>query len=195
MDCPVSLYAATKKADELMAHAYSKFYSIPATGLRFFAVYGPMGRPDMAYFGFTDRLVWGEAIKIYNMGDCKRDFTYVDDIVEGVVRVMGNPPEVELGADGLPKAAHRVYSIGNSSPESLLDFVETLQRVLVEEGVLPEGYDFEAHRKLVPMQPGDVPVTYADTSKLERDVGFRPSMPLEDGLRAFARWYRGYYGA
>ncbi len=194
VDEPVSLYAATKKSDELMAHAYSKLYSIPATGLRFFTVYGPMGRPDMAYFSFTDRLVRGEKIKIFNMGDCKRDFTYVDDIVEGVVRVMENPPKVETGADGLPKAAHRVYNIGNSDPESLLDFVDTLQRVLVEEGVLPADYDFEAHRELVPMQPGDVPVTYADTSALERDTGFRPSTRLEDGLREFARWYRGYYG-
>ena len=195
VDEPVSLYAATKKSNELMAHAYSKLYSIPATGLRFFTVYGPMGRPDMAYFSFTDRLVRGEKIKIFNMGDCRRDFTYVDDIVEGVVRVMANPPEVVTGADGLPKAAHRVYNIGNSDPENLLDFVDTLQRVLVEEGVLPEGYDFESHRELVPMQPGDVPVTYADTSALERDTGFHPSTRLEDGLREFARWYRGYYGA
>ena len=194
VDGPVSLYAATKKSNELMAHAYSKLYSIPCTGLRFFTVYGPMGRPDMAYFSFTDRLVRGETIKIFNMGDCRRDFTYVDDIVEGVIRVMQNPPKVEMGEDGLPKAAHRVYNIGNSDPESLLDFVDTLQRVLVEEGVLPQGYDFEAHRELVPMQPGDVPATYADTSALERDTGFRPSTRLEDGLREFARWYRGYYG-
>lgn len=194
VDSPVSLYAATKKSNELMAHAYSKLYGIPATGLRFFTVYGPMGRPDMAYFGFTDKLVRGEKIKIFNMGDCMRDFTYIDDIVEGVLRVMGRPPERKAGPDGLPLAAHRVYNIGNSSPESLLGFVETLQRVLVEEGVLPSGYDFEAHRELVPMQPGDVPVTYADTSALERDFGFRPSTPLEDGLRAFARWYKGYYG-
>ena len=193
VDEPVSLYAATKKSNELMAHAYSKLYSIPATGLRFFTVYGPMGRPDMAYFSFTDRLVRGETIRIFNMGDCRRDFTYVDDIVEGVVRVMANPPKVEVGADGLPKAAHRVYNIGNSNPENLLDFVDTLQRVLVEEGVLPLDYDFEAHRELVPMQPGDVPVTYADTSALERDTGFRPSTRLEDGLREFARWYKGYY--
>ena len=193
VDSPVSLYAATKKADELMAAAYSKLYSIPATGLRFFTVYGPMGRPDMAYFGFTERLRRGETIKIFNMGDCRRDFTYVDDIVEGVVRVMDGAPEVKTGKDGLPMAAHRVYNIGNSHPESLLDFVDTLQRVLVEEGVLPEGYDFEAHRELVPMQPCDVPVTYADTSALERDFGYRPSTPLEDGLRAFARWYREYY--
>lgn len=194
VDEPVSLYAATKRSNELMAHAYSKLYSIPATGLRFFTVYGPMGRPDMAYFGFTDRLVRGESIRIFNMGDCKRDFTYVDDIVEGVRRVMDLPPEVRTGKDGLPLAAHRVYNIGNSHPESLLDFVDTLQRVLVEEGVLPADYDFEAHRELVPMQPGDVPVTYADASALERDLGFRPSTRLEDGLREFARWYKGYYG-
>lgn len=193
VDSPVSLYAATKKSNELMAAAYSKLYSIPCTGLRFFTVYGPMGRPDMAYFGFTDKLVRGETIKIFNMGDCKRDFTYVDDIVEGIARVMANPPVVETGADGLPKAAHRVYNIGNSNPENLLDFVDTLQRVLVEEGVLPEDYDFEAHRELVPMQPGDVPVTYADTSALERDTGFKPSTRLEDGLREFARWYKRYY--
>lgn len=194
VDSPVSLYAATKKSNELMAHAYSKLYGIPSTGLRFFTVYGPMGRPDMAYFSFTDKLVRGETIKIFNMGDCKRDFTYVDDIVEGIVRVMENPPEVETGSDGLPRAAHRVYNIGNSNPENLLDFVDTLQRVLVEEGVLPEDYDFEAHRELVPMQPGDVPVTYADTSALERDTGFKPSTCLADGLREFARWYKRYYG-
>lgn len=193
VDTPVSLYAATKKSNELMAAAYSKLYSIPVTGLRFFTVYGPMGRPDMAYFGFTDKLVKGETIKIFNMGDCKRDFTYVDDIVEGIYRVMLGAPEVEMGADGLPLAAHRVYNIGNSNPENLLEFVETLERVLVEEGVLPQGYDYEAHKELVPMQPGDVPVTYADTSALERDFGFRPSTSLEDGLRAFARWYREYY--
>lgn len=195
VDSPVSLYAATKKANELMAHAYSKLYSIPATGLRFFTVYGPMGRPDMAYFKFADILRAGGTIKIYNMGDCQRDFTYVDDIVEGVVRVMGNPPEVETGADGLPMAAHRVYNIGNSEPVQLLEFVSILQWVLVEEGVLPEGYDFEAHRELVPMQPGDVPVTYADTAALERDMSYKPMTPLEDGLREFARWYRGYCGA
>lgn len=195
VDSPVSLYAATKKANELMAHAYSKLYSIPATGLRFFTVYGPMGRPDMAYFKFADTLRAGGVIKIYNMGDCRRDFTYVDDIVEGVVRVMANPPEVRTGADGLPLAAHRVYNIGNSEPVQLLDFVATLQRVLVEEGVLPVGYDFEAHRELVPMQPGDVPVTYADTSALERDTGYKPSTPLEDGLREFAKWYREFRGA
>lgn len=192
VDSPVSLYAATKKSNELMAHAYSKLYAVPATGLRFFTVYGPMGRPDMAYFGFTEKLVRGETIKIFNMGDCKRDFTYVDDVVEGVARVMARPPEVRTGADGLPLAAHRVYNIGNSQPESLIGFVKTLQRVLVEEGVLPPSYDFEAHRELVPMQPGDVPVTYADTSALERDFDFRPSTRLEDGLREFARWYRGY---
>ena len=194
VDSPVSLYAATKKSNELMASAYSKLYSIPATGLRFFTVYGPMGRPDMAYFKFADILRAGGTIRIYNMGDCRRDFTYVGDIVEGVARVMGNPPEVEAGADGLPLAAHRVYNVGNSHPESLLGFVGTLQRVLVEEGVLPSDYDFEAHKQLVPMQPGDVPVTYADTSALERDLGFRPSTRLEDGLREFARWYREYYG-
>lgn len=193
VDEPVSLYAATKKSNELMAHAYSKLYSIPATGLRFFTVYGPMGRPDMAYFGFTDKLVRGETIDIFNMGDCRRDFTYIDDIVEGVARVAEHAPEVRTGEDGLPLAAHRVYNIGNSHPESLLDFVATLQRVLVEEGVLPEDYDFESHRRLVAMQPGDVPVTFADTSALERDFGFRPSTSLEDGLRAFARWYKGYH--
>lgn len=193
VDAPVSLYAATKKSNELMAHAYSKLYGIPATGLRFFTVYGPMGRPDMAYFGFTDKLVRGETIKIFNMGDCKRDFTYVDDIVEGVARVMEQPPAKETGADGLPLATHRVYNIGNSNPENLLDFVDTLQRVLVEEGVLPQDYDFEAHCELVSMQPGDVPVTYADTSALERDFGFKPATPLEEGLRRFARWYKEYY--
>ena len=194
VDEPVSLYAATKKSNELMANAYSKLYSIPATGLRFFTVYGPMGRPDMAYFGFTNKLVRGEKIKIFNMGDCKRDFTYIDDIVEGVQRVMSIPPKVETGEDGLPMAAHRVYNIGNSKPENLLDFVDTLQHVLVEEGVLSAGFDFDAHMQLVPMQPGDVPVTYADTSALERDTGFKPYTPLEDGLRAFAKWYREYYG-
>lgn len=193
VDSPVSLYAATKKANELMAAAYSKLYSIPSTGLRFFTVYGPMGRPDMAYFGFTNKLLRGEPIKIFNMGDCKRDFTYVEDIVEGVTRVMDNPPAVKMGEDGLPMAAHRVYNIGNSDPVQLLEFVDTLQRVLVEEGVLPADYDFEAHRELVPMQPGDVPVTYADTSSLERDTGFKPSTKLEDGLREFACWYRDYY--
>lgn len=194
VDSPVSLYAATKKSNELMAAAYSKLYSIPATGLRFFTVYGPMGRPDMAYFGFTEKLRRGDAIKIFNMGDCKRDFTFVDDIVEGVRRVMDGAPEVKVGADGLPMVAHRVYNIGNSRPENLLDFVDTLQRVLVEEGVLPADYDFEAHKQLVPMQPGDVPVTYADASALERDFGYKPATPLEEGLRAFAKWYREYYG-
>lgn len=193
VDSPVSLYAATKKANELMAHAYSKLYSIPSTGLRFFTVYGPMGRPDMAYFGFTEKLRRGETIKIFNMGNCKRDFTYVDDIVEGVVRVMGNAPVVEIGDDGLPLPACRVYNIGNNEPENLLDFVDTLQRVLVEEGILPADYNFESHRELVPMQPGDVPVTYADTSLLQRDTGFKPATRLEDGLRAFAVWYKRFY--
>ena len=193
VDSPVSLYAATKKSNELMAAAYSKLYSIPATGLRFFTVYGPMGRPDMAYFGFTEKLRRGDTIKIFNMGDCRRDFTYVDDIVEGVRRVMDAAPEVKMGEDGLPLAAHRVYNIGNSHPENLLDFVDTLQRVLVEEGVLPADYDFEAHKQLVPMQPGDVPVTYADTTALQRDLDYKPATPLEDGLRAFAKWYKRYY--
>ncbi|MEF2560052.1 MAG: GDP-mannose 4,6-dehydratase [Eggerthellaceae bacterium] len=194
VDGPVSLYAASKKSNELMANAYSKLYGIPVTGLRFFTVYGPMGRPDMAYFGFTSKLIKGETIKVFNMGECKRDFTYVDDIVEGVHRVMAIPPKVEMGEDGLPMAAHRVYNIGNSNPENLLDFVDTLQRVLVEEGVLPENFNFEAHKQLVPMQPGDVPVTYAETSALERDTGFKPSTTLENGLRAFAKWYKAYYG-
>lgn len=194
VDEPVSLYAATKKSNELMAHAYSKLYSIPATGLRFFTVYGPMGRPDMAYFSFTDKLVNGGVIKLFNMGNCRRDFTYVDDIVEGIVRVMDNPPEVKVGKDGLSTAASRIYNIGNSCPENLLDFVNTLQRVLVEEGVLPSDFDFEAHRELVPMQPGDVTITYADTSALERAFGYQPATKLEDGLREFARWYRQYFG-
>lgn len=189
VDHPVSLYAATKKANELMAHAYSKLYGIPATGLRFFTVYGPMGRPDMAYFKFADTLRAGGTIQIYNMGDCRRDFTYVDDIVEGVVRVMGRAP-----GDCGTGARYKVYNIGNSEPVQLLEFVDTLQRVLVEEGVLPEGYDFDAHKELVPMQPGDVVETYADCSELERDFGYRPATRLEDGLRAFARWYRKYYG-
>ena len=189
VDHPVSLYAATKKANELMAHAYSKLYGIPCTGLRFFTVYGPMGRPDMAYFKFADTLRAGGTIKIYNMGDCRRDFTYVDDIVEGVARVIARPP-----ADCGTGARYTVYNIGNSEPVQLLEFVDTLQRVLVEEGVLPEGYDFEAHRELAPMQPGDVVETYADCSVLERDFGYRPATALEDGLRSFARWYRGYYG-
>lgn len=193
VDSPVSLYAATKKSNELMAAAYSKLYSIPATGLRFFTVYGPMGRPDMAYFGFTNKLVKGDVIRIFNMGDCMRDFTYIDDIVEGVYRVMLAAPEVEMGADGLPLAAHRVYNIGNSDPENLLEFIETLERVLVEEKILPPDYDYEAHKELVPMQPGDVPATFADTSALERDFGFKPSTSLEDGLRSFACWYREYY--
>ena len=193
VDSPVSLYAATKKSNELMAAAYSKLYSIPATGLRFFTVYGPMGRPDMAYFGFTEKLRRGETIKIFNMGNCKRDFTYVDDIVEGVRRVMDSAHQVQIGEDGLPMAAHRVYNIGNSNPENLLDFVDTLQRVLVEEGILPSDYDFESHKQLVPMQPGDVPVTYADTSALERDFDYRPATKLEDGLRSFAKWYKNYY--
>lgn len=188
VDHPVSLYAATKKSNELLAHAYSKLYGIPATGLRFFTVYGPMGRPDMAYFKFANTLRAGGTIKIYNMGDCRRDFTYVDDIVEGVVRVMDRAPK-DCGTG----ARYKVYNIGNSQPVQLLGFVSTLQRVLVEEGVLPEGYDFEAHRELVPMQPGDVAVTYADTSELERDFGYRPSTRLEDGLREFARWYKRYY--
>ena len=194
VDNPVSLYAATKKSNELMAHAYSKLYDIPSTGLRFFTVYGPAGRPDMAYFGFTDRLVRGEKIQIFNYGNCKRDFTYVDDIVEGVKRVMKKAPARRTGDDGLPVPPYAVYNIGNNQPENLLDFVRILQEELVAAGVLPEDYDFEAHKELVPMQPGDVPVTYADTSALERDFGFKPSTSLRDGLRAFARWYRGYYG-
>ena len=194
VDNPVSLYAATKKSNELMAHAYSKLYDIPSTGLRFFTVYGPAGRPDMAYFGFTDRLVRGEKIQIFNYGNCKRDFTYVDDIVEGVIRVMKKAPARRTGDDGLPVPPYAVYNIGNNQPENLLDFVRILQEELVAAGVLPEDYDFEVHKELVPMQPGDVPVTYADTSALERDFGFKPSTSLRDGLRAFARWYRGYYG-
>ena len=194
VDNPVSLYAATKKSNELMAHAYSKLYDIPSTGLRFFTVYGPAGRPDMAYFGFTDKLVRGEKIQIFNYGNCKRDFTYVDDIVEGVLRVMQKAPERSMGDDGLPVPPYAVYNIGNSNPENLLDFVDILQQELVRAGVLPADYDFEAHKELVPMQPGDVPVTYADTSALERDFGFKPSTSLRDGLRAFAVWYAGYYG-
>ena len=189
VDNPVSLYAATKKSNELLAHAYSKLYDIPSTGLRFFTVYGPAGRPDMAYFGFTDKLVRGETIKIFNYGNCRRDFTYVDDIVEGVVRIMRGAPQKRRGADGLPEPPYAVYNIGNSSPENLLDFVRILQEELVRAGVLPEDYDFESHRELVAMQPGDVPVTYADTSALERDYGFRPSTPLREGLRRFAEWY------
>ena len=193
VDNPVSLYAATKKSNELFAHAYSKLYNIPSTGLRFFTVYGPAGRPDMAYFGFTNKLVNGETIKIFNFGNCKRDFTFVDDIVEGVKRVMQCAPEKKNGEDGLPVPPYRVYNIGNSSPENLLDFVNILCEELVKAGVLPEDYDFEAHKKLVPMQPGDVPVTFADTSALERDFGFKPSTPLREGLRKFAQWYKEFY--
>ena len=193
VDDPVSLYAATKKSNELMAHAYSKLYDIPSTGLRFFTVYGPAGRPDMAYFGFTNKLVKGETIQIFNYGNCKRDFTFVSDIVEGVKRVMMNAPEKRRGEDGLPVPPYRVYNIGNSSPENLLDFVDILQQELIRAGVLPEDYDFEAHKVLVPMQPGDVPVTYADTTDLERDLGFRPATPLREGLRKFAQWYMGFY--
>ena len=188
VDNPVSLYAATKKSNELMAHAYSKLYNIPSTGLRFFTVYGPAGRPDMAYFGFTNKLVKGETIKIFNYGNCKRDFTYVDDIVEGVVRVMAKAPEKKNGDDGLPIPPYAVYNIGNSNPENLLDFVQILSEELVRAGVLPADYDFEAHKELVPMQPGDVPVTFADTEPLERDFGFKPHTPLRDGLRKFAEW-------
>lgn len=193
VDNPISLYAATKKSNELMAHSYSKLYNIPSTGLRFFTVYGPAGRPDMAYFGFTDKLVKGEKIQIFNYGNCRRDFTYVDDIVEGVMRVMEKAPEKTVGEDGLPLPPYAVYNIGNNQPENLLDFVDILQQELVRAGVLPEDYDFESHKELVPMQPGDVPVTYADTSALERDFGFKPSTPLREGLRAFAEWYKGYY--
>ncbi|MBR6471476.1 MAG: NAD-dependent epimerase/dehydratase family protein [Victivallales bacterium] len=193
VDNPVSLYAATKKSNELLAHAYSKLYNIPSTGLRFFTVYGPAGRPDMAYFSFTNRLREGKTIEIFNFGNCKRDFTYVDDIVEGVCRVMCRAPEKQDGEDGLPLPPYRIYNIGNSSPENLLTFVDVLQRELLRAGVLPEDYDFEAHKKLVPMQPGDVPATYADTSALERDTGFRPSTPLRVGLRRFAEWYRKFY--
>lgn len=194
VDNPVSLYAATKKSNELMAHAYSKLYNIPSTGLRFFTVYGPAGRPDMAYFGFTDKLVRGDSIKIFNYGNCKRDFTYVDDIVEGVIRVMQKAPVRQTGGDGLPVPPYAVYNIGNSSPENLLDFVTILQEELVAAGVLPPDYDFEAYKELVPMQPGDVPVTYADTSALEKEFGFRPSTPLREGLRRFAVWYKEFYG-
>ena len=193
VDNPVSLYAATKKSNELMAHAYSKLYNIPSTGLRFFTVYGPAGRPDMAYFGFTNKLLRGETIEIFNYGNCKRDFTYVDDIVEGVKRVMQRPPEKQTGEDGLPLPPYAVYNIGNNNPENLLDFVTILQEELVRAGVLPEDYDFEAHKKLVAMQPGDVPITYADTSALERDFGFKPATPLRTGLRAFAEWYHKFY--
>lgn len=193
VDNPVSLYAATKKSNELMAHAYSKLYNIPSTGLRFFTVYGPAGRPDMAYFGFTNKLIKGETIQIFNYGNCKRDFTYVDDIVEGVKRVITCAPEKVIGEDGLPVPPYRVYNIGNSSPENLLDFVDILQQELVRAGVLPEDYDFEAHKELVPMQPGDVPVTYADTSDLERDFGLKPATSLREGLRKFAEWYKVFY--
>ena len=195
VDNPVSLYAATKKSNELMAHAYSKLYNIPSTGLRFFTVYGPAGRPDMAYFGFTNKLANGETIKIFNYGNCKRDFTYVDDIVEGVVRVMAKAPEKKNGEDGLPIPPYAVYNIGNSNPENLLDFVQILSEELVRAGVLPADYDFEAHKELVPMQPGDVPVTFADTEPLERDFGFKPHTPLRDGLRKFAEWYKDFYMA
>lgn len=193
VDNPVSLYAATKKSNELMAHAYAKLYNIPSTGLRFFTVYGPAGRPDMAYFGFTNKLVNGEIIKIFNYGNCKRDFTYIDDIVEGVVRVMKKPPEKKTGEDGLPIPPYAVYNIGNSNPENLLDFVQILSEELVRAGVLPADYDFDAHKELVPMQPGDVPVTYADTTALERDFGFKPHTPLREGLRKFAEWYKEFY--
>ena len=194
VDNPVSLYAATKKSNELMAHAYSKLYDIPSTGLRFFTVYGPAGRPDMAYFGFTNKLREGKTIQIFNYGNCKRDFTYVDDIVEGVLRVMAKAPARSTGEDGLPVPAYAVYNIGNSQPENLLDFVTILQEELVAAGVLPADYDFEAHKELVPMQPGDVPVTYADTAPLEEDFGFRPNTGLREGLRRFAQWYAAYYG-
>ncbi len=193
VDNPVSLYAATKKSNELLAHSYSKLYNIPSTGLRFFTVYGPAGRPDMAYFGFTNKLIKGEKIQIFNYGNCKRDFTYVDDIVEGICRVIKKAPEKKTGEDGLPIPPYAVYNIGNSSPENLLDFVTILQEELVRAGVLPKEYDFEAHKELVPMQPGDVPVTYADTTPLERDFGFKPSTTLREGLRKFAEWYKEFY--
>lgn len=193
VDNPVSLYAATKKSNELMAHAYSKLYNIPSTGLRFFTVYGPAGRPDMAYFGFTNKLIKGDTIEIFNYGNCKRDFTYVDDIVEGVMRVMQCAPEKKAGEDGLPLPPYAIYNIGNNSPENLLDFVTILQEELIRAKVLPEDYDFEAHKKLVPMQPGDVPITYADTAALEKDFGFKPSTSLREGLRKFAEWYHAFY--
>lgn len=193
VDNPVSLYAATKKSNELMAHAYSKLYNIPSTGLRFFTVYGPAGRPDMAYFGFTNKLREGKIIEIFNYGNCKRDFTYIDDIVEGVIRVMQKPPKRSLGEDGLPVPPYAVYNIGNNKPENLLDFVTILQEELIRAGVLPKNYDFEAHKKLVAMQPGDVPITYADTTPLERDFGFKPSTSLREGLRRFAEWYKAFY--
>ena len=194
VDNPVSLYAATKKSNELMAHAYSKLYNIPSTGLRFFTVYGPAGRPDMAYFGFTNKLRKGDTIQIFNYGNCMRDFTYVDDIVEGVVRIMQGAPEKKQGEDGLPLPPYAVYNIGNNQPENLLNFVDILQQELIRAKVLPEDYDFDAHKQLVPMQPGDVPTTYADTSALERDYGFKPSTSLREGLRAFAEWYKEFYG-
>ena len=193
VDNPVSLYAATKKSNELMAHAYSKLYNIPSTGLRFFTVYGPAGRPDMAYFGFTNKLIKGETIEIFNYGNCKRDFTYIDDIVEGIIKVMQKPPKKQMGEDGLPLPPYAIYNIGNNHPENLLDFVTILQEELIRAGVLPKDYDFEAHKKLVPMQPGDVPITYADTTALERDFGFKPSTSLREGLRKFAQWYKEYY--
>ena len=193
VDNPVSLYAATKKSNELMAHAYSKLYNIPSTGLRFFTVYGPAGRPDMAYFGFTNKLREGKTIQIFNFGNCKRDFTYVDDIVEGVVRIMQGAPEKITGEDGLPLPPYAVYNIGNNQPENLLDFVDILQQELIRAGVLPEDYAFEAHKELVPMQPGDVPITYADTTALEKEFGFKPSTSLRDGLRKFAEWYKEFY--
>ena len=193
VDNPVSLYAATKKSNELMAHSYSKLYDIPSTGLRFFTVYGPAGRPDMAYFGFTNKLIKGEKIQIFNYGNCKRDFTYIDDIVEGIIRVMNKAPERKKGEDGLPIAPYAIYNIGNNQPENLLEFVNILQEELVRAGVLPKDYDFEAHKELVPMQPGDVPVTYADTAPLERDFGFKPTTSLREGLRKFAEWYKEFY--
>ena len=193
VDNPVSLYAASKKSNELMAHAYSKLYNIPSTGLRFFTVYGPAGRPDMAYFGFTNKLINGDKLQIFNYGNCMRDFTYVDDIVEGVIRVMQGAPEKKTGEDGLPIPPYAVYNIGNSSPENLLEFVSILQEELVAAGVLPEDYDFEAHKELVPMQAGDVPVTFADTSALEKNFSFKPSTPLREGLRSFAKWYKDFY--
>lgn len=194
VDNPVSLYAATKKSNELMAHCYSKLYNIPSTGLRFFTVYGPMGRPDMAYFGFTNKLKRGDTIKIFNYGNCKRDFTYVDDIVEGIVRVIKKPPQKKTGEDGLPIPPYAVYNIGNGHPENLLEFVDILQQELIYAGVLPDDYDFESHKELVPMQPGDVPVTYADTSALEHDFGYKPTTTLREGLREFAKWYAEFYG-
>ena len=194
VDNPVSLYAATKKSNELLAHCYSKLYNIPSTGLRFFTVYGPAGRPDMAYFGFTNKLIKGEKIQIFNYGNCKRDFTYVDDIVEGIIRVMQGAPEKKNGEDGLPIPPYKIYNIGNSHPENLLDFVQILQEELIRAGVLPKDYDFEAHKELVPMQPGDVPVTYADTTPLEQDFGFKPATSLKDGLRVFAEWYAKFHG-